>query len=760
MSPESSALAATLRALHGESDVPIVAPALGTPWSACVLALAPGVDPVISALGALAGGLPSLLPPGMTDSPALHAAIASLIGTDAGARILPWWAEVAPAGWGATHAAALIDAVQRNRCASWAAAALIGSGDVSVALLHESWEIAIVIRRWGQTTPDDPTAWMNALTPAERDRLMGAICAARFAAIRCLPWLPEASAADIVDHIGSAHLSLALATYTAASPVARARHTDVLAALIQRIKPYDLAALTRLAAASHMEGAWDAVVRLLRAHPWSAVNVVVAAPWDNLRADVQETILSAAAPNDVCAAIAFARSGGDQPPVIDTKTACAFLAAVTPAVWSTLTKEMQRTWHNALNSTDRHLAVRSLGPDPAFLAHTRLNDDVIAAVRRSTRDDNDLRHTLLPIAVRDLPFAAFPIVAAALPVPPDSVTFVQITGHMPEMPLALHDWIAARPNVKAAVAAATALRVAGRSGDDNVAARCAALAEAFNGWSSEEAAVLLEALPDAIRAALSPHPDILTQRLARPKRQNSFRQALDALAALPPSAALPALHALSALAQAPNPAFRRQAGACLAQALRDHGHCFLALVNAVARGYRSALLPLPQTRTFAAALDMVAAASPLVAHNLAHALRDGGAAAALDALATTPLDEMPGIWRLLPEAFQQFVLSDCDALLTDVAAPGRADALAQALRGWNANDPLPLLALHMLRADDEARRAQGAALLAQQPDLAALLLPLLREDVRERLVCNLQIAVASADLPLRRSPSVPVRRRR
>ena len=140
MKPSSPALTATLQALYGESDPLVVAPALGDIWFARILALAPGVHPIVSALGALAGRLPSLLPPGMTDSPALHAAIAVLIGTDAGDNILEPWAEVAPIGWGATHAAALIDAVQRNRCASWAAAALIGPGDVSAALLHESWE--------------------------------------------------------------------------------------------------------------------------------------------------------------------------------------------------------------------------------------------------------------------------------------------------------------------------------------------------------------------------------------------------------------------------------------------------------------------------------------------------------------------------------------------------------------------------------------------------------------------------------------------
>jgi hypothetical protein len=59
----SPALTATLRALHGESDLQIVAPALDALWFTRVLALALGIDPVVGAPGALAGALPDLLPP-------------------------------------------------------------------------------------------------------------------------------------------------------------------------------------------------------------------------------------------------------------------------------------------------------------------------------------------------------------------------------------------------------------------------------------------------------------------------------------------------------------------------------------------------------------------------------------------------------------------------------------------------------------------------------------------------------------------------
>ena len=144
----SPALTATLRALHGESDLQIAAPALDALWFTRVLALALGIDPVVGAPGALAGERPDLLAPDIRTSPSPSAAVASLIGrTNASNGVLPTWAKVAPTGWGVPHATALIDAVQRNRCASWAAAALIGPCDASIALLTEPWNIARAVRR-------------------------------------------------------------------------------------------------------------------------------------------------------------------------------------------------------------------------------------------------------------------------------------------------------------------------------------------------------------------------------------------------------------------------------------------------------------------------------------------------------------------------------------------------------------------------------------------------------------------------------------
>ena len=760
----SPSLAATLRALRGETDLQIIAPALRDPRFARVPALAPDVDPVVGALGALAGALPDLLTPDECASPALSAAIASLIGTEAGNNILKAWADVAPVGWGESHAAALIDAVRGGRCRPWVAAALIGPSADAAALLYETWDIARAIRWWGQAMPDDPTAWMDDLASAERDRLVNALRTVPDNAAACLPWLPDVIAADIISRIDKPFLLSALAAYAAASPVARTGHADMLSDLMHCADQFHLDALTRLAVASRMDAAWAEVVRILHEHPDAARDVVAAAPWNDVRADVQETILSAAQQNDECAAIAFARGVRPDPLAMTWETARAFFAAVTPKVWNALPAETQRAWRNVLPWEDACLAVRSLGPDPAFLAGADLDANVIAAVRRHAPNEASLRWTLLPVAVCDLSPDAVPAVVAALPVPPDPPAFVQIAGCRRDLPPALRDWIVAHPTPQAYGTAATALHAVLQSITIPFAARCTALAEAFAGWSSEEATTLLAALPDTARAVLRPDPEVLADALAHPDRRDAFRQALDAIDSLPPAATRPALFALETMVTSLNDDRRQQAGAALAQALRNHGRIFADIVGALNDDARFAVLPRRGHPHDEAALFPLAVADPLVAHHLAHALWAGDMPAALDALAATPLDEMPGIWRLLPDTIRSAIPGDRDALLRDVAAPGHADALAQTLRGWNADDLLPLLALRMLIDDDEARRARGAALLARRPDVAAAILPLLREDLHMLLEHDPRIAVAGADLPPPSSPAptpmLPRRRRR
>ena len=212
----------------------------------------------------------------------------SLIGTEAGNDILKAWADVAPVGWGESHAAALIDAVRVGRCSCGAAAALIGSTNDTVALLHKSWDIALAIRCWGQATPDVPTAWMTTLTQADRDRLLNVLSAANInIADQCLPWLPEANASDIAHRIERTYLDFALDAYAAASPVAHARHAAILSTFMHCATASNVAPLTRLATASRIDAAWTTVVQILHEHPDAARHVVAAAPWDDVPGDVQ-----------------------------------------------------------------------------------------------------------------------------------------------------------------------------------------------------------------------------------------------------------------------------------------------------------------------------------------------------------------------------------------------------------------------------------------------------------------------------------------
>ena len=561
------------------------------------------------------------------------------------------------------------------------------------------------------------------------------------------------------------YLNFALDAYAAASPVAHARHAAILSTFMHCATASNVAPLTRLATASRIDAAWTTVVQILHEHPDAARHVVAAAPWDDVPGEVQDAILSAADHSDVCAALAFARGVCDQPTPITRETARAFFAAVTPAVWTALPAGTKHAWRAEMVSSDiAVLAVRSLGPDPAFLAHAELNAALVAAVRRHIRDDRTLRHTLLPIAVRDLPPDAVPAIIAALPAPPDPVAFIQIAGGAREIPPALRDWIAAHPTPQAMAAATTVLRVAARSPADNVAACCAALAQTLKDLHAAEMDALLAALPNNVHNAFRFDRAALVSKLASPTQRDAFRQALDALVALPRAAKLPAFYALGALVAASDPDVRHQAAEGLAHALRDHGNGFLALVDALADAPRREILPLPRSAKRAVAVRTLAAADPLTAHRLAHALRSRNPTAVFNALADAPFDVLTRIGIILPDALQQSALNNLHALASAVAAPGGVDALVQTLHAWrDGNDLLPLLALRMLIDDDEARRTRGVALLAERIGQATTLLPLLCDDVRMLLECDSRIAIAGADLPASRSSasaSTFVRRRK
>jgi len=158
--------------------------------------------------------------------------------------------------------------------------------------------------------------------------------------------------------------------------ISRPHHdADALAALIRSAGQNYLAALTRLTVATGMNNAWNAVLYPPTPMP--------------------------------CA-----------PPLRS-------LAAHAP-IPSAMLEEMQCM-------VNAHLVVRSLTPDPAFLACAERNAALVTATFRHVRDKRALRQMLLPVTVHNLSIAARPIVAATLPIPPDPAAFVQIASGAREM---------------------------------------------------------------------------------------------------------------------------------------------------------------------------------------------------------------------------------------------------------------------------------------------------------------------------------------
>ena len=170
----SPAIAAAVRAVRGETDLTAVCALLDNPDVASVVALSSAADPLFRVVAALACGLLALLDESTLADPALHDAVERVIWTGSGWHALRSWARGAPAGWGATRAAALIDAVHANMCAADVVAALIGPCDDAAALLDNmdgsdgeddrAFIVANVIRAWGRNVHNG-APWWAALPP-------------------------------------------------------------------------------------------------------------------------------------------------------------------------------------------------------------------------------------------------------------------------------------------------------------------------------------------------------------------------------------------------------------------------------------------------------------------------------------------------------------------------------------------------------------------------------------------------------------------
>jgi len=731
----SRELIAAVRAVRGESDLDAIMPAFGDMLLAHVLALAPGAHGLVRAVAALCGGLPSLLDAPTIANPAMHDAVARLIGTRAGRTALRTWAEVAPAGWGRAHADALITAVHANMCGAGDAAALLGPCTASVALLAENGtpaEIAFAIRRWGESScsgssADDPTAWMVQISDEERDRALSLVQRAPSSVADCLPWLPPEAAgtAWMADDLPVWTLD----SFTDAPPIARVRHRATIRNLVAHAQPEHLGVLTRLACRLRTKDIRRRICTLLHDHPDAALDVVCAAPWNALANDVRAAILNRAADSDMCAAIAAARGRRDaatQP--ITEETAAAFFAALDPAVWDALDADTQRQWLQEMPDVAGHLAVRSLGLRPEVLARARIGNDFVRAALRHARTSTRLRQALVPVALRAVGVAdASMLITETATIPHDpSAFFCCASGHDSPRTAAL---ASTRLATTADLAAAIVFqRVA--NGDAWVYEACVALTEALRGRTWDGAAALLAFLDDCDRAAFPWTIDALVDRLAHPDRREALRHALTRLESLPPDIAIPSLFALERCVPG-DVVSCRDSAAGFAHALRTHGDIFLDVVDAIADpDMRDALLPSFNSIALTHAVRSLARDDPWAAQHVAHAVNGRLVDTVIQTLRTTTSPRAVSVLDAIIASDHPFA-HDLAASLSSLAADGCADALNAAWRRMVALHPREALALATLTADTPDDRVDGIRMLATHPDSLHLIWDYVSPQVRE-----------------------------
>ena len=726
MPDRSPELNAAMRAVRGESDLDAIMPALADAGPARVIACAPETHHLVRAIAALRGGLTTLLAPEDIASPALHAAVARLIGTTVGDHVLTAWAEIAPVGWGRPHAEALRDAVLIRRCDPGVAAALIGPGDESAGLLFTAADIAFAIRRWGQSDPAAPIAWATALAPAKRDRLIVAVRSDSSSVASCLPWLPSDVAWAASENCYDA---IALHAFAAASPTARALHAGIVQRLVDHAHPAHLAALTRLACAMRDDDIWRRVQTLIQASPEDAWRVVAAAPWDDLPKAVHDAILERVVLSPVCTAVAAARGQRDSPAMdVIRETAAAFFAALDPAVWDALDAATQQGCVQQASGSDMPLAVRSLGLRPDILARAALADDLARAAQQHTRDAASLRAALFPVALRAVNLDAAYVLIAAMPtMPPDPGAFFCIAGGR-----GCADLIAsARATLRTPDDLACAVML--QCSDDRSAwtpSLSTLLQHALRERTWDDLAPILALLDDDARVVLMPDREGLVERLALPDRRDALRQALDRLATLPPAVAIPTMGAL----QRWSPWTKSGTAEAVADALRAHGDVFLTLADAVTNdNLRQDLLPLPEDARQANALRDLTRDDLPTARRLACALHGRSWRDALLALLTAPPQHAAAVWQALAETDRRAMVAVLPAGTTECAP-------------LDGRDPITVLALRALQSDAPALRDAGARALAARRATLRAMWDDLPPEARHALRTHPAVAVAVADL--------------
>jgi len=733
----SSAAEAAVRVMRGESDLETIRVAIKDWRLARALALSNSASPTARTIAALQAGLPALLDESDLADPAVHAFVRSVIDMNGYDDALSLWLKVAPAGWSAGHVTAIMDAMQRGACFPDIAAALIGPSDDAVNAIMKSVNIETVIRQWGRADPNTPTAWMARVSPNAWRRLHGMLLRDRHLFSSCIPWLPP----EAIPSTAHIFIPDALDAFADASPVARARHASLLSRMLQTALPEHLGALTRLALVARRKDVWRRVQDLANESPDMAVTVVVAAPWSDLPDHVRKDMLNAAKRSDICAAIAAARGRSAHAPVTNV-SATAFFAALNPVVWDALPPDAQRQWLDALPVDETHLAIRSLGLRTEFLARARLNNDLVIAARRHAPDAAALCTALFPVSLFDVDVITAPLLIAAMPeTPPDPGAFFCIAAQQSPPDIIARARAALRTPSDLAVAV-TVQRFTSRP--HWVYDRCAALHHALRGRTWSDVSSPLAFLGDHARALAAPDLDHLARRMAAPDRRVAMRRALDAIAALPPTVAIPAL---SALGWRTEHADLQDIAAAFAHALHAHGDHALAVIDALAsNALRRALLPLPDDPHAAHAVRVLARDDFDVGRRLARALERRAWNAARSALLHASADHAHAILRSLPDEIRSALLSNAGTYARSLADAARSDALHTAFQRIASVDPLAALALADIAAHLPDVSERGIATLARTPQIARMLLPLLRSDIQDILRSHPVIDAVCADL--------------
>jgi len=732
-------LGAVIRAMGGESDLTTLIPVLGHRRFARVVALAQDTHPIVRFIAALHGNLTSLPALHSITVPAIHDVVGCLIGTPTGGAVLEAWAETVHAGQGNAYATDLIACVKNGTCAAGVAAALLGPCDESAALLETPKDIAFAIRRWGQSAPDTPTAWISHLSPPQQERLARALVESPFYLAWCLPWMAPEQTAPCNPR--GQEVTAALNSFAMASPAARFQHADLLAQIVSRARIEHLDALMRLALVMETDAIWSRVHGLLHEHPNAAFIVAAAAPWDALPTVLHDDIAALAPHSPVCTAIIAARGHAHADP--DPAYATAFFAALDPAVWDSLAATPQQQWRRLLHCANAYLAVRSLGLRPEMLACARLDDDLIAAVRRHAHDPGVQRAALFPVALRDLDPDQLWVLITALPtLPRDSGAFFCIAGGgCDPRVIARADAALQTPDDLGAAV------IMQRCADDRYLdhTTCTALATALHGRTWDDLAPILALLDDRAHANLMPDRDALIARLARPDRRDAIRSAMDVIVSLPPEVAIPTLVALRhwmtgsvdvhILAE------------CMRHAFRLHGTVFLTVVDALADDHlRTILLPLPDHPPLADALRHLARSDPVIAHRLAHAIRMRSWRDVCAALCAAAHDDAHTAFMALPDAVQSAIVADIEATFLSIACVERTDELRVSWRSIVRTHPLAAIALAALAFDDPDDRGNAARILEHYPAIIRVFLPLLHPDHGATLRARDAVRIAIADL--------------